>query len=210
MLIGPVKGRLHRYMEEASAILSSPVEEKTIEELEFQVEEIIKRVNTSVSLIERCNRDWANLLRDVKDEEKVKEEKEFERAADSKDGYIEALLDAGDVVARLEARLRQIMRKREQLQAKVQEPTTQLLHNESLSLPKTLEATSLRVNLPKIQLPVFNGNIHNWQEFWDMFQSSIDEQNLPAVSKFSYLKVCRRDQHCQQFKGFPLPVRIMR
>ena len=118
MLIGPAKGRLHHYMEEASAILSSPVEEKMIEELEFQVEEIIKRVNTSVSPIERCNRDWANLLRDVKGEEKVKEEKEFERAADGKDGYIEALLDAGDVVARLEARLRQIMRKIEQLQAK--------------------------------------------------------------------------------------------
>ena len=201
MLIGPAKGRLHRYMEEASAILSSPVEEKTIEELEFQVEEIIKRVNTSVSLIERCNRDWANLLRDVKGEEKVKEEKEFERVADGKDGYIEALLDAGDVVARLEARLRQIMRKREQLQAKLQEPTTQLLHNESSSLPKTLEATSLRVNLPKIQLPLFNGNI---QEFWDMFQSSIDEQNLPAVSKFSYLKGLLKGPALSAIQGIPV------
>ena len=79
---------MQHYIEEASAILSSPVEEKTIEELEFQVEEIIKPVNMSVSLIERCNHDWANLMKDVKGEEMVKEEKEFERAAED---YVEAL-----------------------------------------------------------------------------------------------------------------------
>ena len=27
---------------------------------------------------------------------------------------------------------------------------------------------NLRVNLPKLQLPVFDGNLQQWQEFWDI------------------------------------------
>jgi len=47
-------------------------------------------------------------LKDLRGEEKVKEKQELERVAEGGEGYIEVLLDAGDVVARLEARLRQI------------------------------------------------------------------------------------------------------
>ena len=41
MLIGPAKMRLQRYVEEASSLLSSTVEEKTVTEDELQVEEVI-------------------------------------------------------------------------------------------------------------------------------------------------------------------------
>ena len=30
--------------------------------------------------------------------------------------------------------------------------------------------------------------MQQWPEFWDMFKTSIDEQGLPKVSKFNYLK----------------------
>ena len=46
----------------------------------------------------------------------------------------------------------------------------------------------MRVSLPKLQLMTFGGDIQQWSEFWDMFNSSVHEQNLPKVSKFSYLK----------------------
>jgi len=73
MLIGPAKGQLRHYIEEASGILLSVIEEKTIEELETQIEEAIRHLNTSISLLERCNRNWANLVKDLKGDEKVKE-----------------------------------------------------------------------------------------------------------------------------------------
>ena len=48
---------------------------------------------------------------------------------------------------------------------------------------------NLRVNLPKLQLPVFDGNLQQWHEFWNIYKATIhDQQTLPAVSKFSYLK----------------------
>ena len=53
--MGPAKTRLQRYVEEASSLLSSTVEEKTMTEDELRVEEIIARINTNVSLLERCN-----------------------------------------------------------------------------------------------------------------------------------------------------------
>ena len=55
-LMGPAKMRLQRYIEEASSLPSSAAEEKTVTEDELRVEEVIARINTNVSLLERCNR----------------------------------------------------------------------------------------------------------------------------------------------------------
>ena len=30
---------------------------------------------------------------------------------------------------------------------------------------------NLRVNLPKLQLPVFDGNLQQWQEFWYIYKA---------------------------------------
>ena len=53
--MGPVKMRLQLYIEEASSLPSSAVEEKTVKEDELRVEEVIACINTNVSLLERCN-----------------------------------------------------------------------------------------------------------------------------------------------------------
>ena len=66
-----------------------------------------------------------------------------------------------------------------------------VLESSAQSSPQILSSqgqfNSLSVSLPKLQLLTFSGDIQ-WPEFWDMFNSSVHEQNLPKVSKFSYLK----------------------
>ncbi|XP_063366256.1 uncharacterized protein LOC134654710 [Cydia amplana] len=52
---------------------------------------------------------------------------------------------------------------------------------------KLTEANS-SCRLPKLQLPVYNGDVLAWYEFWDAFRSNIDARNLPDVDKLSYLK----------------------
>ena len=48
---------------------------------------------------------------------------------------------------------------------------------------------TVKVKLPKLELKPFNGNILNWQPFWDRFQSSIDSNsNISPVDKFAYLQ----------------------
>ena len=60
----------------------------------------------------------------------------------------------------------------------------------------------LRVNLSKLQ---FDGNIQQWQEFWDSFNSVIHkQQTLPAVSKFNYLKSMLKGSASSVSAGIPL------
>ena len=46
---------------------------------------------------------------------------------------------------------------------------------------------SVQMKLPKLQLPIFKGDILQWQEFWDIYNSAVHEQDIPNVTKFSYL-----------------------
>ena len=111
-LIGPAKIRLQRYIEEAFSLLSSGVEERTLEDDEIRVEEVIARINTHVSLLEHCNCDWSGLLKDLKNEERSKEEKEYQRVAEGSEGYIELLMDTNEMVACLQSWLKLIARAR--------------------------------------------------------------------------------------------------
>lgn len=58
--------------------------------------------------------DWVSLLKDMKGEGKQVEEKEHSQAADGVEGYIEVLINAGELMDPLKGRLKQILRKIEQ------------------------------------------------------------------------------------------------
>ena len=140
----------------------------------------------------------------MKTEEKIKEGKEYQQVIEGSEGYIEILMEANKLVARLETRLKVIARIGQQARAKVlSERETETTVNPSMrmqpggynntELITRLISSSLgehlRVNLPKLQLPVFDGNLQQWQEFWDIYKATIHErQTMPAVLKFSYLK----------------------
>ena len=55
------------------------------------------------------------------------------------------------------------------------------------------------VNLPKFNLRPFSGKIHEWQEFWDGFNSAIHQnENLANVDKLNYLKGGGQGQSCDR------------
>lgn len=60
------------------------------------------------------------------------------------------------------------------------DPTQQI----QVSVPVPVRAS----NRPKITLPRFNGEILQWQPFWQAFQAEIDSDNaLGNINKFNYL-----------------------
>ena len=65
------------------------------------------------------------------------------------------------------------------LEASVQSP---------VNLSSQGQLSNLKVSLSKLQLLTFNGDIQQWPEFWDMFNSAVHEQTSSQVAKFSYLK----------------------
>ena len=59
--------------------------------------------------------------------------------------------------------------------SKAQNSTTDLPHKHS-------------VKLPKLVITKYNGALENWLSFWNKFEAEIDSTDLPAVTKFAYLK----------------------
>ena len=60
---------------------------------------------------------------------------------------------------------------------------------ESLSSTATLMTRRVRAKLPKLEIKKFSGKAYDWQEFWDSFKSSVDENEaLLTVDKFAYLR----------------------
>ena len=51
---------------------------------------------------------------------------------------------------------------------------------------------NLQVNLSKLQSPVFDGNLQQLQEFWNIYNAAIHKQQnqqiMPALLKFNHLK----------------------
>ena len=91
-----------------------PVETQLDEE-EGEAEDFANRFSTNIALIEKCNNDWSNILKELKDDEKVIEEREYAHICEGEDGLIEALLTGNEVLARLKARITIILCKREQI-----------------------------------------------------------------------------------------------
>ena len=60
------------------------------------------------------------------------------------------------------------------------------------------------VKLPKLNLPVFNGDVLQWQSFWDQFVAAVDSTDLPDVSKFSYLRASLEGEPKAAIQGLSL------
>ncbi|XP_065891564.1 uncharacterized protein [Dysidea avara] len=181
-LIGPTKERLQGYIKQARNVVVLPIDVSNLEKEEQELEDLIRRLSTNIARLEKCNEEWLRLLDKMKGDEKLEEEKEYCWAADGNDGLIELLLDSNETVASLQGRLSQVLRK--------QERGTQIGIGRSQPLLNTerRDKVNPQIKLPKLNLPSFDGNILNWQEFWDIFKSTIHEQDLPNVTKVSYLK----------------------
>ena len=58
----------------------------------------------------------------------------------------------------------------------------------STSMNEDEEVSKLQAKLPKLQITKFNGSFTDWPRFGNMYLETIHKSNIPAVSKFSYLK----------------------
>ena len=169
-LIGPAKSPLLKYIETANGVMERKPVETQLDEEESEAEDFANRISTNIALLEKCNNDWSNILKELKDDEKVTEEREYACVCEGEDGLIEALLTGNEVLARLKARLTIILRKREKIA--LQATRTAIPENLSLSTPSfqppgNVSASNIEssIRLPKLQLPNFDGTILKWPEF---------------------------------------------
>ncbi|XP_053388319.1 uncharacterized protein LOC123543829, partial [Mercenaria mercenaria] len=73
------------------------------------------------------------------------------------------------------------------------------------SFKKNHTNSSVYHRLPILDLPRFDGNILDWQSFWDSYESAIHTNpSLSGVQKFNYLKSSLRGEAGQTIAGFAL------
>ena len=50
------------------------------------------------------------------------------------------------------------------------------------------------INVPRIEIPTFDGNIWNWRLFWEQFQAAVnDKEHLREIGKLMYLHDTLKD-----------------
>ena len=68
----------------------------------------------------------------------------------------------------------------------------------------TVSTASVNVRLPKLDLPKFNGDVLKFMSFWQQFVSCVDSQEIPEVSKFTYLLSFLRGDARNTLNGLPV------
>ena len=60
------------------------------------------------------------------------------------------------------------------------------------------------VRLPKLELPIFDGEVVQWPAFWDQFEAMVDNSEIPDVSKFVYLRSLLKGEALSAIIGLTL------
>ena len=76
--------------------------------------------------------------------------------------------------------------------------------NETSSKPS--QAKGGNVKMPKLVITKYDGTFEKWLSFWNKFEAEIDATDLPAVTKFSYLKELLETKVCEEIDGLPFSV----
>lgn len=59
--------------------------------------------------------------------------------------------------------------------------------------------------MPKLVIKKYNGALGNWLLFWNKFEVEIDKGDLPAATKFVYLKELVSPMGKRALMAFPFP-----
>ena len=64
--------------------------------------------------------------------------------------------------------------------------------------------SSPQINLPRIDLPKFSGDVLKFTPFWQQFKSCVDDLDYPVITKFNYLLSCLKGEAKTVIEGMPV------
>ena len=86
----------------------------------------------------------------------------------------------------------------------------ELLRKQTMEYQKTVQASMdtkskqvQNIKLPKLKITKFSGKYSDWLPFWNTFEAEIDSTDLPAVSKFGFLKELLEPKIREDIDGLP-------
>ena len=77
------------------------------------------------------------------------------------------------------------------------------------STSRATQVQDVKIKLPKLEMPKFDGDIISWEGLWDQFLIAIHENDyLVDIDKFSYVKSFLSDSVLQSINGLSLNATI--
>lgn len=64
------------------------------------------------------------------------------------------------------------------------------------------QSTHGAIRPPQLHITPFDGDVMNWQEFWDQFEASVDKASYSPVDKLNYLKSKLKGEALTAISGY--------
>ncbi|VDN40055.1 unnamed protein product [Gongylonema pulchrum] len=188
----PVKARLMRYLAEVPPTLVlqqsdqiSPEQQLVLYEEHLQLLDRAQfRIQSTVETLSSYEQQWVEIIARNPDLAPA-EEALWEQHATG-DGFLAVLNLGREQLTELMLRIQAIKRAIDHLSMNSSQP----LQQKGVGSPPFLEGSHVR--LPKLELQTFHGDPKAWPVFWDWFDATINQQQIPDIQKLSYLKECMR------------------
>ncbi|XGW27379.1 hypothetical protein V3C99_007743 [Haemonchus contortus] len=196
---GKLETLITRFKAEGLETVSLPDEEGELSYIAARgklqrLEEGVGAIETTTSKIEEKLKDYAKAM-DSLAEPSPKDVEDFERYSSRAE---DAMNMAFDYTLQLQALIRAFDRRTQASQNILTRADAERVSNEPLSsnpTPKSLE-------LPTLPVPTFNGNIWEWDNFWELFNSNVHSQKLSEFHKFNYLLNALKGEALESVKKF--------
>ena len=96
------------------------------------------------------------------------------------------------------------LRKEEMLIARKREEELKFEKKVEMQLAdKPVKSTGKSVKLPKLVITKYDGTFEKWLSFWNTFKAEVDSQDIPAVTKFAFLKEFPEPKVRETIDGLP-------
>uniref|UniRef100_A0A914X9D3 Peptidase aspartic putative domain-containing protein n=1 Tax=Plectus sambesii TaxID=2011161 RepID=A0A914X9D3_9BILA len=142
----------------------------------------VQRIKNAVKALQKKNVDWSQLLRRLPRDQVEEEEAIYENFVKGDDSFLKVVMKGIETLDVLESRLRETETALYHLS-----PPSSARRSSSAYIEGAAETRSAPLNLPKLELPTYDGEILKWREFWDAFEATIHAKDLSQVDKFNYL-----------------------
>ncbi len=169
------------------------------------------RIQRAATLIDNKNSEWAQLMTNLDDDERAAEQTLYDTAAKGADGFATIWNSAQEQLSLIHA-----------WQFDVDTTIASLLSSPSPAAsampppgppansgpggppaPQPV-VTQPVLRLPKLEMTPFSGDLRKWREFWDTYESSVHNQHISNVQKFTYLKSFLRDDALRTVEGIAI------
>uniref|UniRef100_A0A914WIQ3 Uncharacterized protein n=1 Tax=Plectus sambesii TaxID=2011161 RepID=A0A914WIQ3_9BILA len=170
-LIGQTRARIKGYLEEMEELLPCTNPELTREEnvialdnTKMTIRHNAQKLKEAVETLHRLDKEWGEIMERLSGEKLEEKEKEYNKMTTGENSFLDTMKEAKEMIVLLKSRVNEA----EILQGHLLNPMPLRVKMQPLVTEQGVtqsKSASKCVNLPALELPIFDGDPLNWAGF---------------------------------------------